>query len=129
MVSERLRRSDRLLSSRDFQRVARQGIRTASPEFVMLVAPARIPDERVSSAPVRRIGITASRKVGGAVLRNRVKRAVREWFRRSCGDFAADVDVVVIARSSATELSGSQIEICLRQLCEGTVERAGNRNV
>jgi len=65
MASERLVRSDRLRVSRDFQRVARQGTRTASREIVMLVAPARGMDEASESQPIRRIGITASRKVGG----------------------------------------------------------------
>ena len=82
----------------------------------MLVAPARI--SGVPSQPVRRIGITASRKVGPAVARNRIKRGVREWFRRSRNDFEGDVDVVVIARRSATELSGPQLAARLASLAE-----------
>jgi ribonuclease P protein component len=82
----------------------------------MLVAPARVSDERGTSGPVRRIGITASRKVGGAVVRNRVKRGVREWFRRSRQALPADVDVVVIARPGAGELSGSDIQARLSGL-------------
>ncbi len=116
MTSERLRRSDRLLVSRDFARVGRQGARQTSREFVMLVAPARIHEARRTSAPVRRIGITASRKVGNAVVRNRVKRGVREWFRRGRGALPADVDVVVIARRDAAGLSGAELEGRLDEL-------------
>lgn len=116
MVSERLRRSDRLLASRDFARVARHGERAASRELVMLVAPARIPSGRTPTSPVRRIGITASRKVGGAVVRNRVKRGVRDWFRRSRQELPADVDVVVIARPGAGRLSGGEISERLSSL-------------
>lgn len=50
-----------------------------------------------------RLGITASRKVGGAVERNRVKRRVREWFREVRGELG-DRDLVVIARRGATRL-------------------------
>lgn len=75
----------------------------------MLVAPARMSDSPDGSVPVRRIGITASRKVGGAVVRNRVKRGVREWFRRSRGELPPDVDVVVIARPGAGQLSVPEV--------------------
>jgi len=50
-----------------------------------------------------RIGITVSRKVGGAVVRNRVKRWIRECYRRRRGDFPGRVDFVVVARPTAAE--------------------------
>lgn len=54
-------------------------------------------------APVR-LGITASRKIGGAVVRNRAKRLVRAAFRETSDLFAPGVDLVVIVRRS---LAGS----------------------
>jgi ribonuclease P protein component len=48
-----------------------------------------------------RFGATVSRKVGGAVLRNRVKRWIRESCRRMQDQFPPGVDVVVVARPSA----------------------------
>jgi len=48
-----------------------------------------------------RIGITVSRKVGIAVVRNRVKRWIRDCWRRSRADFPGHVDMVVVARPSA----------------------------
>ena len=116
------RRSERLLHSRDFQRVARYGIRVASPDFVLLVAPARPEREghrgyaESQTRPLRRLGVTASRKLGGAVVRNRVKRRIREWFRNFRGDLEERVDIVVIARSGAAGLSGQDICEQLRKL-------------
>ena len=107
-MSERLRRSDRILLSRDFQRVSRQGTRAASRDFVMLVAPGRC--SGAGEQPQRRLGVTASRKVGGAVVRNRVKRGIREWFRRSRAKFEGDVDVVVIARPGAAHLDSEALQ-------------------
>ena len=119
----RLSRSDRLRLSRDFQRVARQGTRVAVRDLVMLVAPARQgPD---GSQPIRRLGITASRKVGPAVQRNRVKRIVRAWFRAARSTLGEDVDVVVIARPGAGQLDGKQLRQQLNALSSRVVAQAG----
>jgi ribonuclease P protein component len=92
----RLRRADRLRDGRDFRRVSREGRRRSSRHFVALVAPGRDPERA-------RLGLTVSRRVGGAVGRNRVKRRVREWFRRRREVVGVGVDVVVIARRGAAE--------------------------
>jgi ribonuclease P protein component len=47
-----------------------------------------------------------SRKVGGAVVRNRIKRRIREWFRKCSDRRVGDFDIVVIARTPAAELDG-----------------------
>jgi ribonuclease P protein component len=57
-----------------------------------------------------RIGITVSRKVGGAVVRNRVKRWIRECYRRRRTDFPTQVDFVVVARPAAA--GAGQAGIC-----------------
>jgi ribonuclease P protein component len=66
-----------------------------------------------------RLGVTASRKVGSAVVRNRVKRRVRDAFRRQRGLLPASTDVVVIARPSAAELSGPAVAEELARLFSG----------
>jgi len=48
--------------------------------------------------------LTVSRKVGNAVVRNRVKRRIREWFRCARASFPGSLDIVVIARRQAAEL-------------------------
>lgn len=53
-----------------------------------------------------RLGLTVSRRVGGAVVRNRVKRRVREWFRRASLRRVGAFDWVVIARPGAPQLAG-----------------------
>jgi ribonuclease P protein component len=106
------RRSDRLLDARDFRRVSRSGRRVSAEAFVMLVAapgPGAAPDGR-------RLGISASRRVGNAVVRNRVKRGVREWFRRQRETLPRGVDVVVIARRPAAVLDATGIALELDAL-------------
>ena len=69
--------------------------------FVVVVRPT--PDGDGS-----RLGVTVSRKVGNAVVRNRVKRRIREWFRRDRSAIGPGLDLVVIARPSAARMSGAQ---------------------
>jgi ribonuclease P protein component len=63
-----------------------------------------------------RLGITASRKVGNAVVRNRVKRWVRESYRRLTARPKGSADVVVIAKPTAAMTTFHGIESELRSL-------------
>ena len=101
-AKQRLRRADRLRSSRDYRRVNRTGTRTAGPHFVVQTAPGFDP-----SRPG--LGLVVSRRVGNAVARNRLKRHVREWFRRNRALCSDSEDLVVIARAGAAELDGASV--------------------
>jgi ribonuclease P protein component len=50
-----------------------------------------------------RVGLTVSTKVGGAVVRARIRRLLRELFRKRRGELPAGIDLVLIARASAAE--------------------------
>ena len=64
-----------------------------------------------------RMGVTASRKIGGAVVRNRVKRCVREVFRRHKLLFPTGLDVVFIAKKNAVDVAYDQVEREIEKLC------------
>ena len=114
-AGRRLRRGDRLRERRDFLRVSRDGVRTSSRSFVLLAAPRRNADQGKNP----RLGITASRRVGPAVVRSLVKRRIREWFRHHREDLPVNRDIVVIARSSAATAPWTTIEA---ELCAGAVQ-------
>jgi len=90
----------RLSRSSDFQRIYRQGSSTAS-RFLVLYWFKR-PAEAGSDGP--RLGLSVSKKLGGAVVRNRVKRLLREAFTGCAGQLAEEYDLVVIARPQLIEL-------------------------
>jgi ribonuclease P protein component len=64
-----------------------------------------------------RLGITASRKLGGAVERNRVKRLVREAFRRHKLLFPRGYDFVFVAKRNATDAAYDQVVREIEKLC------------
>ena len=93
------RRRARITRSGDFDAVYRRG-RSAANRHLVVYAFAR--EDHPPGSPAR-LGLSVSRKVGGAVERNRVKRVLREQFAAIAPGLPVGVDVVVIARPGAAE--------------------------
>ena len=97
----------RLSRSAEFERVYRQG-RSKGNRFLVLYAFPR-EEERDEAGP--RLGLSVSRRVGGAVDRTRVKRALREAFWEEARRLPEDSDYVVVARPESlglTEREGTE---------------------
>jgi ribonuclease P protein component len=65
--------------------------------------------------PPTRIGFSVSRRVGGAVVRNQVKRRLREIVRKRLSHVAPGWDIVITARASAAEAEYGALEEDLRE--------------
>jgi ribonuclease P protein component len=83
----------RLRNTRDIQRVQRLGRRIRLPHMLVLYMPGNLDQSRV--------GFTVSRKVGNSVVRNRVKRWLREAVWENKVDIPTGIDFVVIAHPQA----------------------------
>lgn len=77
------------------------------------------------------MGVTVTRKVGSAVVRNRLKRRVREFFRHNAHNWPQGLDLVFIARHSAGERSkldmASDLEKIGQKLMNSRIKQSGDR--
>lgn len=107
----------RLTRSADFERVFRKGRSFGNRHLVLHLFPRDDADE----ARDPRVGLSVSRRVGGAVERNLVKRLLREAVNEHVDRFAS-VDLVLVARPDARVLAErdglSGIADALRELVE-----------
>ncbi len=89
-------KKQRLKTKVDFGAVLQKGEKYVSPKFVVLTLK--------STQTYPRLGLIVSKKVGNAIVRNKVKRRFREIFRQlSIQDKMSQRDTIIIARKSASE--------------------------
>ena len=87
---ERFPRAARVRRRVEYLAIQNRGRRASGPNLLLFARPGQ-----------GRLGITVSKKVGGAVLRNRVKRWLRDCYRRRRPEFSSGLDLVVVARPPA----------------------------
>lgn len=81
-----------LLKRAQFLRCYNGGKRHFTPSFIFFILP--------TQADTWRLGTAVSRKVGGAVQRNRVKRLLREFFRQNQKDLPPGLDIVAVPKKN-----------------------------
>lgn len=116
-MTQGLSAPERIARRADFQAVYERGQRTHARFMIVFVL--------ATDRPVTRLGVAASRKLGGAVRRNRAKRLVREVFRRN--KTLPGFDVVVVPRPELLDADFSSLEADYRNALRRR-SRAGSAN-
>ena len=114
------RRRRRLSRSAEFERVYRQGRSKANRDLVLYAFPR---EEGSDEGP--RLGLSVSRRVGGAVDRTRVKRVLREAFWQEAERLPDGSDYVVVARPDAKGLTEREGEGGVRRSLAELVDGLG----
>jgi ribonuclease P protein component len=110
-----LRPAERIRRRPDFQQVYAHGAKVQSRFCTLFVLR--------TGGPVGRLGIAATRKIGGAVQRNLAKRLIREIFRRN--KIAAGFDVVVVPRREWLDAGLTVLEADYRSTVERAIRQSG----
>jgi ribonuclease P protein component len=119
-VGERLRGDERLRRRVDFLKCYRAGRRRQGALAILYALP--------NDFAQPRLGITASRKLGPAVVRNRLKRRVRETYRRWGGRPALPaLDLVVHLQPAAASASGTELRAEVERLLRTVVKARAER--
>ena len=111
LTKARFRRADRLLKRREYRRVYTNGVRASGRWLIVFAVP---------SESRGRLGVTASRKVGGSVVRSRCKRRIRELYRLHRADMVPQAELVINARKGCENAPWNDLvtefKSCLRRI-------------
>lgn len=105
-----MKNSESLKKNNDFRLVYKKGKSYANKYLVMYVLE--------NSLDKNRLGISVSKKVGNSIVRHRITRLVRESYRLHEDIFNSSLDIVVVARNSASSVRYAEIESALLHLAK-----------
>lgn len=95
-------KAERLLKKKEFLEAKREGKRLYTNHLTIFIRP--------NAMGIRRLGLSVSGKVGGAVKRNRIKRLLREFFRLNKGCFPPSVDIFILVKPGFAPSGYSEVE-------------------
>ena len=110
---ETFRRNEHIRRRVEYQQIYDRGVRIHGRYLTMFTLS--------NNLPIGRLGIAASRKLGGAIDRNRAKRLIREVFRRN--KLAPGFDIVVIPKRELLDASLTALETEFRNILERSLRR------
>ncbi len=103
-----LKKRNRLKKNEDFQKVFKHGTSIANRQFVLYTLDQPENDEL-------RVGLSVSKKIGNAVMRNRIKRLIRQAFLEE-KERLKEKDYIIIARKPASQLTYEETKKSLQHL-------------
>ncbi|MFC0015359.1 MULTISPECIES: ribonuclease P protein component [Allobacillus] len=108
-----MKKKYRVKKNEEFQQIFKQGESFANKQLVIYYVMKK--DQQHF-----RVGISVGKKLGNAVMRNKIKRYIRESLRQLEPHIQPDVDFVIIARKPATSMNVEEVKISLKHLLKRT---------
>ncbi len=108
LTSLGLKKTHKILDRSEFVKLSKHGKKFQDHFFIVLYLP--------RESDYSRLGITVSKRIGNAVIRNRIKRLIREWFRVNKSDIHGCWDLNVIAKKTAAGLPSHQVFVSLENV-------------
>ena len=102
------KKSARILKRTEFVKLSKNGQKLKNEHFIAAVGP--------GGSETTRLGITVTKKIGCAVIRNRIKRFIREYFRLNRHNLKGPWDINIIAKKQAAQLGSDRIFASLNDL-------------
>ncbi|MDR0611433.1 MAG: ribonuclease P protein component [Planctomycetaceae bacterium] len=112
-------RTARLRKSSEFKRVFDARCSASNDVLIVFAAP--------NSLEYSRLGLSVSRKIGNAVIRNRWKRLIREAFRKTRTGFSGTFDLVVIPQRHTALPTAQAVMFSLQKLVDKLVDKIVRR--
>lgn len=100
MIRHHFKKSARILKRTEFVKLSKNGQKLKNEHFVAVVVP--------GGSETTRLGITVTKKIGCAVIRNRIKRFIREYFRLNRHRITGKWDINIISRKKVFAISSKQ---------------------
>jgi len=98
-----MKKSYRIKKNEDFQRIFQEGKSVANRQFIVYKL-------ENSEIPHFRIGLSVSKKIGNAVMRNRIKRLIRQVFHELESQINPNYDYIIIARKPVAEMDYKEVK-------------------
>ncbi|MCF8068547.1 MAG: ribonuclease P protein component [Desulfobacterales bacterium] len=89
-------------------KLQKEGLRVSNKHFIIAFSPGRTKRNR--------LGVTVTKRVGKAAIRNRIKRIIREHFRHNRHDVAGNWDINIIAKIGTADLSAEDFRSSLQHV-------------
>lgn len=109
MTDNTFTKADRILKRPEFIYLSNVGVRVYNRHYVAIYK------ENLQTGRSR-LGITVTKKVGGAVARNRIKRVVREYFRTNRDSIHGTLDINIIPKKAVAGLTHAESYSSLRNI-------------
>ncbi len=106
MRDKKFKKSDKIRKSIDFKNLSKNCKKIHNKYWVALY--------NKNSLIKSRIGFTIPKKVGGAIIRNRLKRLLREYYRHNKNIITGNLDINIIVKANASKLSNENFIFTLK---------------